>query len=85
MHLAVLCAVRSGADADHHLDGELEALREQRLPMPDRVGWIAPVGEAARRAEVLHNRHGARPSASLHFDEATSRVGRSPSVPAPDA
>ncbi len=77
LHVAVVCAVRAGDEAA----AELEEMRERGLSLPDRVGWIAPlmrdsqeVGD--RRAEVLHNRHGATPAVPLHLDEATGSLDR---------
>lgn len=44
-----------------------------------RVGWIAPAdGSGARRAEVISNRYGDRPSVPLRIDPATGRVETMP-------
>lgn len=40
-----------------------------------RVGWIAPADESgSRRAEVISNRYGSRPSVALNIDPETGRV-----------
>ncbi len=48
---------------------------ESLADLADRVGWIAPAeGSGARRAQILANRYGERPSMPLQFDPATGRL-----------
>jgi len=54
--------------------GALESSEEPRQmgQLADRAGWIAPAGAPGdRRAAVIENRYGARPTMPLHLDEAT--------------
>ncbi len=84
LHLAVVCAVRSGDEAAE----ELDELRQAGAGLPDRVGWLAPpagVGletSGVRQAEVVHNRYGQTPAIPLHLDEPTGTLGRIDVIPA---
>ncbi len=67
LHVAVVCAVRVEAGPPAAADEPtLGALAPEAA---DRVGWIAPAaGSGARRAEILSNRYGARPTLPLTVD-----------------
>lgn len=84
LHVAVVCAVRPQEaplegvrpmPTDAASRGELATSE-----IPDRVGWIHPRADGARRkAEVVRNRHGESLAVRLDLDQATGGLGRSPS------
>jgi hypothetical protein len=80
--VGVVCAMRAGEDGSRDAAAVETALRgvSERA---DRVGWIAPAtGSGARRAEVLRNRYGERPTLPLRVDPATGRL--EPDLPRKD-
>ncbi len=88
LHVAVVCAVRSGGAGDEQAARELELIRDHGDSAADRVGWIQPTGATGssvegapasgmRQAEVLHNRYGETPAVPLHLDRTTGSLGRS--------
>ncbi len=88
LHLAVLCVFRSDPGRhDEPCDAGTATDVGRREPVDasvagasladvaDRVGWIAPAeGSGARRAQILANRYGDRPSMPLRIDDATGRL-----------
>lgn len=73
LHVGVVCALRAEAGAERPAGPETVAstIREAG-GRADRVGWIAPATTSGmRRAEILENRYGERPTLPLRFDPTT--------------
>ncbi|MHC5011949.1 MAG: DnaB-like helicase C-terminal domain-containing protein [Planctomycetota bacterium] len=67
-HVAIVCALEAGEQTPMEVCG-----------LADRTGFIAPSGGSGlRRAEVIRNRYGARPSVPLRFDPSTGTLLRLP-------
>ena len=74
--VAVICAVRPQDDS---LDGgrAVRSSLSSASDVSDRVGWITPVEDGpVRRAEVMHNRHGASLAMPLELDETSGSLER---------
>jgi hypothetical protein len=68
LHVAVICTVRGAGDG--------EGVRES-ASLADRVGWIGagvPEEPGVHRAEVISNRYGGKPKATLRIDDASRAV-----------
>ena len=67
LHVAVIATLQPGAQA------------REVGNLVDRAGWIAPADTSGlRRAEVIQNRYGERPSLGLRLDEVTGILSRLP-------
>lgn len=84
LHVAVVCAVRpqeAPLEGVHPMRTDAASRGELATSeIPDRVGWIQPRADGARRkAEVVRNRHGDSLAVRLDLDQATGGLGRAPS------
>ena len=88
-HVSVVCVMRAdGSAADEGVRG-YEAQQESAPwhGLADRVGWLAPGADStSRRADIVSNRYGERPSVPLRVDPASGRLRRAQDPSAqPDA
>lgn len=81
LHLAVVCVFRAEpVPTTEDANGETQDRADRPLlaeaeGVADRIGWIAPAdGSGVRRAEILRNRYGERPSVPLELDAASGRL-----------